>query len=62
MEFNQVVRTKIRNIFKKRKEGDSFVEKFLKTIRIYAVIVFPFIIIAAFLETYIADMILNLFQ
>lgn len=61
-ELNQVVRAKIRNIFKKDKKGISFIKKFLETIRTYAIIVLPTIIVAAFLETYIADIIFNLFQ
>jgi uncharacterized membrane protein SpoIIM required for sporulation len=61
-ELNQVVRVKIRNLFKKDKEGISFIKKFLETIRTYAIFVLPIIIAAAFLETYIADIIFNLFQ
>ena len=61
-ELNQVIRVKIRNIFKKDKEGNSLIKKFLKTIRTYVVFVLPIIIAAAFLETYIADIILHLFQ
>lgn len=61
-ELNQVVRVKIRNIFKKDKEGISFIKKFLETIRTYAIFVLPIIIVAAFVETYIADIIFNLFQ
>jgi hypothetical protein len=61
-ELNQVVRVKIRNIFKKDKEGNSLIKKFLKTISTYVVFVLPIIIAAVFLETYIADTILHLFQ
>lgn len=61
-ELNQVVRAKIRNIFNKDKEEISFIKKFLETIKTYAIIVLPIIIVAAFLETYIADIIFNLFQ
>lgn len=61
-ELNQVVRAKIKNIFKKDKEGISFIKKSLETIKIYTIIVLPIIIVAAFLETYIADIIFNLFQ
>jgi len=61
-ELNQVVRVKIRNLFKKDKEGISFIKKLLETIRTYAIFVLPTIIAAAFLETYIADIIFNLFQ
>ena len=61
-ELNQVVRGKIRNLFKKNKEGHSLIKKFIKTIIAYAVFVLPIIIVAAFLETYIADIILSLFQ
>ncbi|MED3572763.1 stage II sporulation protein M [Cytobacillus praedii] len=61
-ELNQVVRVKIRNKFKKDKEGNSLIKKFLKTIIAYVVFVLPIIIAAAFLDTYIADIILCLFQ
>ncbi|MGE7021942.1 stage II sporulation protein M [Solibacillus cecembensis] len=61
-ELNQVIRVKIRNKFKKDKEGNSFINKFVRTIIVYAVFVLPIIIAAAFLETYIADIILDLFQ
>ena len=61
-ELNQVIRVKIRNIFKKDKEGNSLIKKFLKTISTYVVFVLPIIIAAALLETYIADKILHLFQ
>lgn len=61
-ELNQVVRVKIRYKFKKDIEGISFIKKFLETIRTYAIFVLPIIIVAAFLETYIADIIFNLFQ
>jgi uncharacterized membrane protein SpoIIM required for sporulation len=61
-ELNQVVRVKIRNLFKNDKEEISFIKKFLETIRTYAIFVLPIIIAAAFLETYIADIIFNLFQ
>ncbi|MED4718732.1 stage II sporulation protein M [Bacillus badius] len=61
-ELNQVVRIKLGNIFRKAKERNSFIKKFLKTIRTYVVFVLPIIFVAAFLETYIADTILNLFQ
>ena len=61
-ELNQVVRGKIKNKFKKNKEGHSLIKKFVMAIIAYAVFVLPIIIVAAFLETYIADIILSLFQ
>ncbi|KFZ41305.1 MULTISPECIES: stage II sporulation protein M [Thermoactinomyces] len=61
-ELNQVIRTKIINMFKKDKEGDSIIKKILKVLRTYIAFVLPLIIIAALLETYVADIILNLFQ
>ncbi len=61
-ELNQVVRVKLKNLLKKDKEGISFIKQFLETIRTYAIFVLPIIIAAAFLETYIADIIFNLFQ
>ena len=61
-ELNRVVRVKVRNVFKKDIEEISLTKKTLKTIKGYAVFVLPLIIIAAFLETYVADLILNVFQ
>lgn len=61
-ELNRAVRIKIRNLFKKDKEGISLVRKVSETIKVYAVLILPLIILAAFLETYIADIIFSLFQ
>ncbi|MEK4485440.1 stage II sporulation protein M [Psychrobacillus sp. FSL H8-0484] len=61
-ELNRAVRIKIRNLFKKDKEGISLVGKISETIKIYVVLILPLIILAAFLETYIADIIFSLFQ
>lgn len=61
-ELNRAVRIKIRNVFKKDKNGISIVRKILETIKVYAVLILPLIILAAFLETYIADIIFSLFQ
>lgn len=61
-ELNLVIREKVRNKFKKDKEGNSFRRKIVSTIIAYIVFVLPIIIAAAFLETYIADIILDLFN
>jgi len=61
-DLNRVIRAKVRSVFKKGKDRVSLVEKILGTIKIYGVLILPMIIVAAFLETYIADMIFNLFQ
>ena len=61
-ELNRAVRIKIRNLFKKDKNGISLVRKISVTIKVYAVLILPLIILAAFLETYIADIIFSLFQ
>lgn len=61
-KLNQVVRAEIRNIFKKDKIKVSLVRSFLSTVKIYTIFVLPIIIVAAFLETYIADIIFNLFR
>lgn len=61
-ELNRVIRVKIRSVFKKDKDGVSLVKKTLGTIKIYMVLILPMIIVAAFLETYIADIIFSLFQ
>ncbi len=59
-ELNKIVRIKIRNVFKKDKERVSFIKKTLGTVITYAILTLPLIIVAAFLETYIADIIFNL--
>lgn len=59
-ELNKVVRTKIKNVFKKEKERVSFIKRTLGTVISYAILILPLIIVAAFLETYIADIIFNL--
>lgn len=60
-ELNRVIRTKIKNVFKKDKDQVFLVKKVWSIIIIYLVLILPMIIAAAFLETYIADVILNLF-
>ncbi|WP_240377150.1 stage II sporulation protein M [Bacillus piscicola] len=61
-ELNRVVRSKIRHIFKRDKGGISLIQKMLETVKIYVVVIVPLIVVAAFLETYIADLIFNLLQ
>ncbi|MGH1163378.1 stage II sporulation protein M [Bacillus mycoides] len=61
-ELNQSIRIKLKNIFKKDKERVSLSKKILEVIKIYVVLTLPIMIIAAFLETYIADIILDLFH
>lgn len=61
-KLNRVVRTKIRNIFKKDKYKVSFIREGLASIKVYLYFALPIIIIAAFLETYIGDIIINLFH
>lgn len=61
-ELNQAIRGKLKNLWTKEKKEFSLIEKFLKTISIYVVYVIPFIIAAAFLETYLADLILQTLQ
>ncbi|MEK5068646.1 stage II sporulation protein M [Sporosarcina sp. FSL K6-1508] len=61
-ELNQVVRVKIRNVFKADEVGTSLIKKVLETIKIYAILILPLIIMAAFSETYIADIIFGLFE
>lgn len=60
-ELNRVIRTKIKNVFKKDKDQVFLVKKVWSIIIIYLVLILPMIIAAAFLETYIADVIFNLF-
>ncbi|HDR7677375.1 Uncharacterized protein BCZB5J_06396 [Bacillus cereus] len=61
-ELNKFIRIKLKIMFKKDKERVSLSKKILEVIKIYAVLTLPIIIIAAFLETYIADIILDLFH
>ncbi|PFA03146.1 stage II sporulation protein M [Bacillus cereus] len=61
-ELNKCIRIKLKNLFKKDKEKISLSKKILEVIKIYDVLTLPIIIIAAFLETYIADIILDLFH
>ncbi|MBY0600478.1 MULTISPECIES: stage II sporulation protein M [Bacillus] len=60
-ELNKFIRIKLKIIFKKDKERVSLSKKILEVIKIYIVLTLPIIIVAAFLETYIADIILDLF-
>lgn len=61
-ELNQIIRKKIKTSLKKTKVKVSFILKSLEAIKIYAILVLPMMIIAAFFETYVADILLNLFQ
>lgn len=60
-ELNKCIRIKLKIMFKKDKERVSPSKKILEVIKIYAVLTLPIIIVAAFLETYIANIILDLF-
>src|SRR5699024_9278852 len=60
-ELNRSIRMMLGNIFRKNKKETSFIQTSTETIKVYLVFVLPFIIIAAFLETYIADAIFQLF-
>lgn len=59
-ELNQVVRLKVKSLFKKEKVKVSFLKKLFETISIYVILTLPLVVIAAFLETYVADFILSL--
>jgi len=59
-KFNKVVRAKIKKIFKKNKSKQYFIKNLLDVVKTYVIFVLPIIIIAAFLETYIADIIFEL--
>lgn len=61
-ELNKVIRVKIRSLFKRTINKQSLIKKFSETVFTYAALVLPIIIMAAFLETFIADLLLNLFQ
>ena len=61
-ELNKAVRIKVRNLFKKNKIEISLVRKVLKTMKVYVTLVLPLIILAAFLETYISNIIYSLIQ
>src|SRR5699024_9599663 len=59
-KFNHSVRSKINNIFKKNKSKNYFINNLLDVVNTYIIFVLPIIIIAAFLETYIAYIIFEL--
>lgn len=61
-ELNRVVRAKVRSVFKKDNDEISLTKNTFVTMKVYVVLILPMIIVAAFLETYIADIIFNLFQ
>jgi len=60
-ELNRAWRMKIKKLFKKDsvQEQQSLVQGILKTVKIYVVFVIPLIVVAAFLETYLADLIFH---
>ncbi|MEB9458066.1 MULTISPECIES: stage II sporulation protein M [Bacillus cereus group] len=60
-ELNKCIRIKLKVMFKKDKERVSLSKKILEVIKIYIVLTLPIIIIAAFLETYITNIIFDLF-
>ena len=61
-ELNRSLEQKLEVYSKKVKIRFLLLRKILGTIKIYGVLILPIIIVAAFLETYIADIIFNLFQ
>lgn len=61
-ELNQVVRIKFKSIFKGNKNKEYLKPTILKTLKSYSFIVLPLIILAAFSETYLANIIIELFQ
>ncbi|MGE7874855.1 stage II sporulation protein M [Bacillus paramycoides] len=60
-ELNKFIRIKLKIMFKKDKERVSLSKKILEVIKIYAILTLPIIIVAAFLETYITNIIFDLF-
>lgn len=61
-ELNQFIRIKIKNIFLRNKVNVSFTKRGQEAIKLYVLLILPMMIIAAFLETYVADIVLNLLQ
>ncbi|HLQ73490.1 MAG TPA: stage II sporulation protein M [Bacillota bacterium] len=61
-KVNEALRGKIKSLFRKENCSLSFNKYFIQTVALYVVFVLPIIIIAAFTETYVADMILNVLQ
>lgn len=61
-ELNRVVRANPRSVFKKDDSRPSLGKTCIWTVKMYASFVLPIIIAAAFLETYIADIIFGLFD
>lgn len=61
-ELNQIVRKIIKAVFIKNRGKVSNISKGLEAIKIYVLLVLPMMIMAAFLETYVADILLNSFH
>ena len=61
-EVNQTVRIKIKNLYKKDKKEVFFIKKIKEVLQIYIILFLPMIIIASFLEAYLADIISSLFK
>ncbi|EDP68917.1 hypothetical protein CAT7_06738 [Carnobacterium sp. AT7] len=61
-ELNQFIRIKIKNIFKKNKVKISFKNRSLEAVKIYVLFILPMMIIAAFLETYLAEILFAFFN
>lgn len=61
-ELNQFIRIKIKNIFKKNKEKISFTNRGLEAVKLYALFILPMLIFAAFLETYLAEILFVFFN
>ena len=59
-ELNKAIRTKIKNIYQKPHRSAFVMQKSLKIIRVYTILVLPMIIVAALLETYVSDILFNL--
>lgn len=60
-EFNKGIRIKVGNLFKKDKTEVALYKKFFETIKVYVVWTISFIIVAAVLETYLSELIFQLF-
>ena len=59
-EFNKVILSKVRRLWNKKSASLPFWTTFFKGAKLYVTLVLPLIIIAAFLETYVANFLYRL--
>ena len=58
--LNKSILRKIINLFRKKKQNYSFKLSLINLLKAYLFVCLPLVILAAFTETYVADMLSNL--